>query len=56
VRQIHPSISKPRHFKPFDASKQFVSPLKKSSAKIIEDTQEILPAITSNTAVKNTMK
>ncbi|CAG8512791.1 3351_t:CDS:2, partial [Dentiscutata heterogama] len=51
ARRIRPRISKPRPFKPFDASKPFVSPLKKASAKIIEeDTQEILPAITSNSA------
>ncbi|CAG8793970.1 5041_t:CDS:2, partial [Dentiscutata erythropus] len=62
--RIRPRITKPRPFKLFDASKPFVSPLKRSLAKIIEkntqeillekiieeDTQKILPAITSNTA------
>ncbi|CAG8818612.1 11757_t:CDS:1, partial [Racocetra fulgida] len=42
-------IFKPRPFKPYDASKPFVSPLKKPVAKIVEeDTQEILPAVDSN--------
>ncbi|CAG8717364.1 3821_t:CDS:2 [Dentiscutata erythropus] len=64
AHQIHPRITKPRPFKPFDTSKPFVSLLKRSSAKIIEkdtqeilpakiieeDIQKILPAITSNTA------
>ncbi|CAG8656033.1 4496_t:CDS:2, partial [Cetraspora pellucida] len=48
VRQ-HSKIFKPRPFKPYDASKPFVSPLKKPVTKIVEeDTQEILPAVDSN--------
>ncbi|CAG8453273.1 4895_t:CDS:2 [Gigaspora rosea] len=45
VRRIRPKISKPRPFKPF------ISPLKKSVAKIVEeDTQEVLSAVNSNSA------
>ncbi|CAG8829936.1 31819_t:CDS:2, partial [Gigaspora margarita] len=46
--RIHPRISKPRPFKPFDASKPFVSLLKKSAKIVEEDIQEILLAIDSN--------
>ncbi|CAG8547609.1 7445_t:CDS:1, partial [Dentiscutata heterogama] len=56
VHRIRPRIVKPRPFKPFDASKPFVSPLKKSSANIIEDTQKILPAVTSNSAQEILLK
>ncbi|CAG8610335.1 18758_t:CDS:2 [Dentiscutata erythropus] len=70
AHRICPRITKPRPFKPFDALKLFVSPLKKSLAKIIEkntqeillakiikeDTQEILLAITSNSAQELLLK
>lgn len=51
VYRIHSRITKPKPFKPYDASKPFISPLKKPIAKIVEEeTQEILPAIDSNSS------